>query len=191
MLSQHFFTTLKCFYLVTGKCDGSKPIHIWKIRNGDFLLEKTASKNMQTSANDVMSKMADFRLFWPKNRNISSMTHPIITNDTIIFIPKSLPNQWHHSFGHCRWWKNGCCKGTPFEALPPNNICSKCPMPRLHTARLIKIHSPNTNYQYLIKTDSKAYEVIILWLALGRIIWYFIVLHWNSNLLQAIPDLFS
>ena len=124
-------------------------MHQRKIRNVDFPLEKTASKNMQMSANDVMSKMADFRLFWPKNRNISSMTHPIMTNDTIIFIPKSLPNQWYHSFVHCRWWKNGCCKGTPFDALPPNNICSNCPMPRLHIARLIKIHSSDTNCQYL------------------------------------------
>ena len=53
-----------------------------------FNIRGTALKNMQPEPNDVISKMAEFALFWPKNAKISRMTHPIMTNYTIIFIPK-------------------------------------------------------------------------------------------------------
>ena len=62
LLSQHFFCNFKCRYLDNGKSKGSEPIHIWKLHNEDLTLKKTAFKNMQMEANDVIFKMADFDL---------------------------------------------------------------------------------------------------------------------------------
>ena len=56
------FCNFKCWYLDNGKSKRSEPIHIWKLHNEDLTLKKTAFKNMQMEANDVIFKMADFDL---------------------------------------------------------------------------------------------------------------------------------
>ena len=89
LLSQHFLFNFVGYFLSNGKSNCNKPIHIRKVLNGVFTIKQTALKNMQPEANDVISKMAEFALFWPKNAKISRMVHPIMTNYTIIFIPKS------------------------------------------------------------------------------------------------------
>ena len=50
--------------------DGIKPTHFLKILNEDFTVKKTIFKNIQVDKNDVISKMVDFAVFWPKNANI-------------------------------------------------------------------------------------------------------------------------
>ena len=50
--------------------DSIKPIHFLKVLNEYFPIKKTVFKNIQVDKNDVISKMADFAIFWPKNANI-------------------------------------------------------------------------------------------------------------------------
>ena len=66
MLTQEitfFFGYFKYIYLVNGKSDGIKPIHILKVLNEGFTIKKTVYKNIQAEENDVISNMADFALF--------------------------------------------------------------------------------------------------------------------------------
>ena len=89
LLSQHFFWDFKCIYLVNGIPDSIKPMHFLKVLNEDFTIKQTVFKYIQVEKNDVISKMADFARFWPKNANISWTIYPIMINHTIFFILNS------------------------------------------------------------------------------------------------------
>ena len=94
-----FFWDFKCIYLVNGISDSIKPIHFLKVLNEDFTIKQTVFKYIQVEKNDVISKMADFAIFWPKNANISWTIYPIMINHTIFFILNS-----------------GSIRGPPFES---------------------------------------------------------------------------
>ena len=66
-----FFEHFECIYLVNGMSDSIKPAHFLKVLNDDITIKKTVFKNIQVEKNDVISKMADFAIFGPKNANIS------------------------------------------------------------------------------------------------------------------------
>ena len=57
-----YFRHFEGSFLAKWKSKSSKPIHIWKLHNEDLPLKKTAFKNTQMEANDVIFKMADFDL---------------------------------------------------------------------------------------------------------------------------------
>lgn len=73
-------------------------IYIWKVHNEYITLEETAFKADQKETNEVISKMADFDVFWHKNGEISRTACPIKTNNSIIFICKSRSIQWFNLF---------------------------------------------------------------------------------------------
>ena len=101
VLTQQILTYFRRFewpYLANGKSECIKPIHIQKVLNEDLTLKKTVFKNMQMEASDVMSKMAEFAQFCPKNAKISRMVHPILTKCTMFFILKSRSIRWLNSF---------------------------------------------------------------------------------------------
>ena len=74
VLTQHkiaFFEHFECNYFVNGMSNIITPTHFLKVLNEDFPIKKTVFKNIQVEKNDVISNMADFAIFWPKNANIS------------------------------------------------------------------------------------------------------------------------
>ena len=65
-----FFLIFERSYFSNGTSNDSKPIHILKVLVEDYQLKKTALKNIQVEANDVILKMAEFATFTTKMQKI-------------------------------------------------------------------------------------------------------------------------